>query len=132
MSKTKQHVVVSSRKIAEWLDGQPGTWWNVDGDPVLTSEVDFPCPNEELAKGFRKHDSDIKVFTKKRNRPRAGEDLNSLELDDLVDKENPRGEKNLLAAWMGSDIEWLLSEDKDMAEEARRTIMESMDAKAAN
>lgn len=132
MSKMKHHVVVSSRSIAEWLDGQPGTWWNVDGDPLLTSEMDFPCPNDELAAGFRKHDGKIWVFTKERNRANAGEDVNSLGLDDLVDTENPRREKNLLAAWMGSDIEWLLSEDKDMAEEARRTAMESMNAKAAN
>jgi hypothetical protein len=132
MSKAKHHIVIPSRKLAEWLDGQPGTWWNVDGDPLLTSEVDFPCPNEELAEGLRKHDGNIMVFTRKRGRSSAGEDLNSLDLDDLADTENPKKEKNILAAWIGSDIEWLLSEDKDMAEEARRTTTESIDAKATN
>ena len=53
-------------------------------------------------------------------------------LDDLADTENPRKEKKILAAWSGSDIEWLLSEDKEMAEEARRMAMESLDAKATN
>ena len=88
MSKAKHHIVIPSRKLAEWLDSQPGTWWNVDGDPLLTSEVDFPCPNEELAEGLRKHDGNIMVFTRKRGRSNAGEDLNSLDLDDLADTEN--------------------------------------------
>ncbi len=132
MSKMKPHIVIPSRKLAEWLDDQPGTWWSVDGDPLLTSELDFPCPNEELAEGLRKHDGNIMVFIRKRRRSNADDDLSSLDLDDLADTENPRQEKNILAAWSGSDIEWLLSEDKDMAEEALRTAAESIDAKATN
>ena len=124
MSKVKPHVVVPSRKLADWLDGQPETWWNVDGDPLLTSEIAFPCPNDELAEGFRKHRHDLIIFTRT--------ETQTTDLDDLADTDNPRREKYILAAWSGSDIEWLLSEDKDMAEEARRMAAESADAKDRN
>ncbi len=132
MSDTKHAIVISSRKLAQWLDGQPATWWNVDGDPLLTSEVDFPCPSEELAEALRKHNNDIVVFTNRKRQATVGADLHSLDLDELTDTENPRQEKNILAAWKGSDIEWLLSEDKEMAEAARCTATELMDAEATN
>ncbi len=132
MSETKHAIVIPSRKLAEWLDSQPDTWWSVDGDPLLTSEVDFPCPSDELAEALRKHENDITVFTNRKTQPSGGADLHSLDLDELTDTENPRKEKNILAAWRGSEIEWLLSEDKEMAEAARCTATESMDAEATN
>lgn len=132
MNEVKPHVVVPSRTLADWLDGQPETWWNVDGDPLLTSEIDFPCPNDELAEGFRKHDRNLLIFTKNLNTVNPHDNLRASDLEGLVDTDNPGREKYILAAWSGSDIEWLLSEDKDMAEEARRMAAESGDAKAKN
>jgi hypothetical protein len=104
----------------------------VDGDPVLTSEVDFPCPHEELSEALRKHGGTILVFPRFPAKSKVGRDPGFLNLDDLADTENPRKEKKFLAVWSGSDIEWLLSEDKFMAEEARRMAMESLDAKATS
>ncbi len=132
MTEKKHPISIPSRKLAEWLDGQPGSWWNVDGDPLLTSEVDFPCPNEELAEALRRHNNDITIFASKSAKSNVGADMDSLDLDDLTDTEDPRQEKTFLAAWKGSDIKWLLSEDKEMAETARHTATESMDAQAAN
>jgi hypothetical protein len=132
MSDKKNQITIPARKLAEWLDGQPGTWWNVDGDPLLTSEVVFPCPNDELVEALRKHDHDIVIFTRKPRGLAANQDANILDLDDLADIENPRKEKIILAAWKGCDNEWLLSEDKDMAEEAQRAAAGATDAKAAH
>jgi hypothetical protein len=58
--------------------------------------------------------------------------LSSPGLDALADTENPGKEKNIMADWIGCDIEWLLSADKEMAEEARRRAAEWMDAKATD
>jgi hypothetical protein len=128
MTQKKHSISIPSRKLAEWLDGQPGSWWNVDGDPLLTSEVDFPCPNDELAEALRRHNNDITLFVRKRVKSSVGAARDSLDLDDLTDTKNRRKEKNLLAAWKGSDIEWLLSEDKEMAEIERHATTESIDA----
>jgi len=132
MSEKKHSISIPSRKLAEWLEGQPGSWWNVDGDPLLTSEVDFPCPNEELAEALRAHNDDIVLFIRKHVKPNIDGKWDALGLDDLTDIENPRKEKNFLAAWKGSDIKWLLSEDKEMAETASQTATESIDAQTAN
>jgi hypothetical protein len=132
MTEKMRSISIPSRKLAKWLDGQPGSWWNVDGDPLLTSEVDFPCPNEELAEALRKHDNDIIVFAGNNVKIGVRADWDSLEIDDLTDTENRRKEKTLLAAWKGSDIEWLLSEDKEMAEIERHATTESTDAPAPN
>jgi hypothetical protein len=132
MTEKMRSISIPSRKLAKWLDGQPGSWWNVDGDPLLTSEVDFPCPNEELAEALRKHDNDIILFAGNNVKIGVRTDWDSLEIDDLTDTENRRKEKTLLAAWKGSDIEWLLSEDKEMAEIERHATTESTDAPAPN
>ena len=116
MSKMEHGVDISSRELATWLDSQPGTWWTVDGDPLLMSEVDFPCPSDELAEAVRKLNKDVVVFTKTRARKDLKKASGSADLDGLADTKNPRLEKNILAAWKGSDIQWLLTEDKSMAE----------------
>jgi hypothetical protein len=132
MSKIEHQLIISSQELAKWLDSQPGTWWSVDGDPLLTSDVDFPCPNDELAEALRKLNRDILVFTKTRVSKNVKDELHSSDLDSLADSKNPRMEKNILAAWKGSVVQWLLTEDKTMAEVARDASTESMDAKAAN
>ena len=55
MSKTLElpYYTIKSEELANWLDDQPESWWIVDGDPVLTSHVDFPCPSEELSAELR-------------------------------------------------------------------------------
>ncbi len=132
MNKMEHHVVISSQVLAKWLDSQPGSWWTVDGDPLLTSEIDFPCPNDELAEALRKLNKDIVVFTKASVRGNLKKELRPGDLDGLADTENPRMEKNILASWQRSDVQWLLTEDKSMAEAARHAATESMDATAAN
>jgi hypothetical protein len=44
------HYEVPSVELASWLEGLgPDRWWNVDGDPLLTGRLRFPCPAAGLA-----------------------------------------------------------------------------------
>ena len=41
---------ITSRRLADWLNQyMPQRWWLVDGDPLLTGQLSFPCSSEELA-----------------------------------------------------------------------------------
>jgi hypothetical protein len=51
------HYAISSAELGAWIAEQ-GTdrWWNVDGDPLLTGSLSFPCPGDELAEELRRID----------------------------------------------------------------------------
>ncbi len=51
--KDQPHYKLAANVLADWLDAQPEKWWSVDGDPLLMSIVDFPCPSDELAAAIR-------------------------------------------------------------------------------
>lgn len=129
MTEQGNIVVITPRELADWLDGQPDSWWVVDGDPVLTSEVNFPCPYDELSLALRKHEKDIHLFPYAPRRSNGDRGSNRINLDDLMDTSDPLG-RVILARWEGSDVDWLLIEDDEMAEWARQLTTESMDAKA--
>jgi len=132
MSNLYYKVEITSQELARWLEEQSGSWWSVDGDPLLTSEVDFPCPNDELAGALSKLDKEIIVFAKTRKNKDRAKQFHAVDIDELADTKNPRKEKNILAAWKGSDVKWLLTECKSMEEAARENVVEPTDAKAAN
>ena len=53
---------ISSATLADWLDQRArDRWWAVDGDPILTGEVSFPCPTEELTAELRHIDGTLEV-----------------------------------------------------------------------
>jgi hypothetical protein len=124
MSMVKHRFVISSQELARWLEGQPGTWWLVDGDPELTSTIGFPCPNDELADGLRRIDRDLVVYTNKPLSMEDGRQIDSQVLPQLADTENRHHERRFLVRWKESDIEWLLSEDKSAAEAFADVAME--------
>lgn len=103
--------------LAKWLEKQPGTWWFVDGDPYLTSKMDFPCPVDELTEDLTS-EKQLVVVISERNLP----DVDSLEtvdqIDDLTDQVAPdrsASDRLLLCRWEHSDDEWLLIEDQGAA-----------------
>ena len=116
MSVVKHPYVISSEELARWLDNQPETWWLVDGDPLLTSKIGFPCPSDELADELRQIGKNIIIYTDKAIGVKDGGQIDSRVLPRLADTENRYHERNFLARWQSSDIEWLLSEDKSAAE----------------
>src|SRR5262249_30037535 len=48
------HYELPSAELAAWLEERgPDRWWNVDGDPLLTGRLTFPCPARHLAAALR-------------------------------------------------------------------------------
>jgi hypothetical protein len=118
MAKLAQqpHVVISSAALAEWLEAQPGTWWFVDGDPGLGSEVDFPCPYDELATAVRNHDGSLLVFDI-RKRANPGTVIYANDLESFAQKSSRHGNREFVMQWSDFDDPWVLSEDKEASSE---------------
>ncbi len=105
------HYTLRPEELARWLLGQPESWWMVDGDPLLTSEVDFPCPGEELVDSLRRIDTPLIVFDPTEGSEASGQVIGAEQFDKLADVNNRRKMRTFLLSWAGSGIEWLLFED---------------------
>jgi hypothetical protein len=114
MAVREKHYTVPATTLAEWIESQPDTWWVVDGDPTLTSLIDFPCPSDELAPVIRSIGKTLHLQGKMSSNA-GGEIVEIDRLDELSDTANRRQEKTLLLSWEDSDIDWLLIEDKSAA-----------------
>src|SRR5438093_8940960 len=106
--RDRPHYTLPAAELARWIEGQPDQWWSVDGDPRLTSVVDFPCPSDELAPALRKIGKDLLLYDKTSPSRAHGEKLGADRLDELADVSNRLKEKTFLLSWADSDIEWLL------------------------
>ena len=114
-------LVLPSTELAIWLDKQdPDVWWLVDGDPLLTGNVSFPCPSDVLAEELRRINAPLILIPSKDiklgDRPITSDDL-----DALVQKEQDREERIFLFRWTQPHFshDWMLIEDKDSAKWAR-------------
>jgi hypothetical protein len=124
---------IPSPELATWLEQQGGDrWWTVDGDPLLTGRVSFPCPVDELAAELRKINRPLLVLAKEEDKGAAGQTVGADKLDQIVRRltENasvpgqpqmPRGgeDRLLYLCWRGRPYEWLLLEDSQTAEQMR-------------
>lgn len=113
--KESPHYTISAAALAEWLESQPDRWWSVDGDPLLDSIIDFPCPSDELAPALRKIDKPLLLRDGTAGSTAHGEEIASHSLDSLSDKNNRRRQRTWLLSWQGSEIDWLLIEDQALA-----------------
>ena len=104
--------------MANWLDGQPALWWMVDGDPVLTSHVDFPCPGDELSAELRRVSRPLRMFDPRKDSKAHGEAVRVEQLNDIADTDNKSKARTCLLCWDGDDIQWLLAEYPDAANES--------------
>ena len=114
--RDKPHYTLSAEALAGWIENQLDQWWSVDGDPRLTSTVDFPCPSDELAPAIRKIGKDLLIYDKTATSKAHGEVLATERLDQLADVNNRRRRKTYLLCWNDSDDEWLLMEDQALVE----------------
>jgi hypothetical protein len=110
--KESPHYTLPAETLAAWIENQPDKWWFVDGDPLLTSVVDFPCPGDELAPMIRKIGKTLLLQDKNRGSAANGEPVEGNRLDELSDTNNRRHQKILLLSWIDSDTDWLLMEDE--------------------
>ncbi len=101
---------IHAEQLADWLDEQPESWWSVDGDPVLTSHVDFPCPSDELSKELRSLGKSLRMFDPHAGSEAHGEALSIEQLNGLADTNNNSQARTYLLSWDGDDIQWLLAE----------------------
>src|SRR5260370_10045806 len=86
--KEKPHYTLSAASLAEWIERQPDQWWSVDGDPLLSSILDFPCPTDEIAPMLRSIGSNLLVQDKNPMSPANGEMVDRDKLDELGSTSN--------------------------------------------
>ncbi len=117
MTTNLPRLELQSAELATWLDKQaPDIWWLVDGDPLLTGNLSFPCPGDVLAKELRRVGQPLLLIPTK-NTESADRHLSSGDLDLLVQKEDDRDERIIQFRWAKSpdSTDWMLIEDKDSA-----------------
>jgi hypothetical protein len=113
--KDQPHYTLPAKTLAEWLETQPDGWWSVDGDPLLTSVVDFPCPSDELAPMIRRLGVDLLVQDKNPASDAHGQVIAKDDVDKLADTSSRRHRKIFRLSWADSDVDWLLLEDEALA-----------------
>jgi len=114
--RDKPHYTLPAATLAGWIESQPDRWWSVDGDPRLTSIVDFPCPSDELAPAIRNIGKSLLVYDRTVGSTAHGEVVGGERLDALADVSNRRHRKTFLLSWADADIDWLLVEDEALVE----------------
>jgi hypothetical protein len=119
------HYEVPAVELAAWLEGQgKDRWWNVDGDPLLTGRLTFPCPAAHLAAELKKINRPLLVQARRGDAGARGETIDAAKLGDVVGllAENIHttgqappwaNDRILYLCWKGSPHEWLLEEDSE-------------------
>jgi len=122
------HYELASPELAAWLEEQGlDRWWNVDGDPLLTGRMTFPCPARRLAAELRKIARSLLIQAKKDDNAAKGQPISKHKIDAVVDRvgnniqmiqgeEKPSWSEDrvLYLCWKGSIDEWLLVEDSEI------------------
>jgi hypothetical protein len=123
--QSEPHFEVLSPELAGWIEKQGvTTWWNVDGDPLLTDRLAFPCPGDELAEALRSINRPLLIQDPKKRQAAKGQPISAAELDSVADQlgnnvqyegERPFWADNRIfyCCWKGSEDEWLLAEDRE-------------------
>jgi hypothetical protein len=119
------HYEVPAVELAAWLENQgKDRWWNVDGDPLLTGRLTFPCPAAHLAAELKKINRPLLVQARKGDAGARGQTIDAAKLGDAVGRfaENDHttgqaspwaNDRILYLCWRGSLPEWLLEEDSE-------------------
>ncbi len=123
--QSEPHFEVPAAELAVWIEKQgTAVWWNVDGDPLLTDLVAFPCPGDEFAEAIRRVNRPLLIQDPKKRQDAKGQVIGVAELDSVADRLGNnvqyKGEKPLWAddrifycCWKDSVNEWLLTEDRE-------------------
>ena len=120
-----------SEALADWLERQGADrWWSVDGDPLLTGRLSFPCPADELACELRRIHRTLRVHDL-RDPPVGHGELNApAVLDALVTRLGGNGDADgrteagendrlLVLSWDDRGDVWLLVEDEETTARCR-------------
>ena len=121
------HYELPSTELAAWLrENGADRCWNVDGDPLLTGRLTFPCPAARLAGELYEINRPLLVQAKKDDAEAHGQVIDKAKIDAVVERlasgihpaqegdEPPwAADKVLYLCWKGSANEWLLAEDSE-------------------
>ena len=118
------YLEIVAEELAKWLCQTPDLYWTVDGDPVLSGILSFPCPGDELADALRKIDNSLMVLDREARLQEQVGPISFSDLDSLVEKEELDA-RVLQFRWNDSDIEWLLIEDAETSESASDEVASS-------
>lgn len=134
---------LSSSTLASWVEEQGADeWWTVDGDPILTSKLFFPCPGDELAMELRQINRPMLLLTSPRQPIAAGTAIGPQDVDKFVQRlredllshdDPPVWAKNrflnlVWKDWDDSPAGWLLVEDLETTENSRADAASSGEA----
>lgn len=125
------HYELPAEQLAAWLEDRGNaSWWSVDGDPLLTGRLYFPCPTDELAAELRRIGQPLLVQARKEDTGAEGQRIDRGMLDKIAGKiaDNLhliRGEqlpawshdRLLYLCWKDSTNDWLLCEDSETAKQ---------------
>ena len=114
---------IAAEELAKWLCQDPDLYWTVDGDPILSGKLSFPCPGDELADALRQIGRPLEVLHQKGMPRTRGETVTSAELDDLVETEE-LDTRVLQFRWKDGQSEWILIEDEETSESCRKLSSE--------
>lgn len=130
------HYELPSAELADWIETQGlDCWWNVDGDPRLTSLVTFPCPGDELVAELRRLNRPLLVQVDQADA--KGEPIDAGRIDGVVSRlrkaftlrpdapEPPwANDRFLYLCWKGSPVEWMLVEDSVATQDSLKDYAE--------
>ena len=134
--RSEPHYEVASSVMSAGLEKHGAAlWWSVDGDPLLTSRVAFPCPGDEFAEVLRGIPRTLLLQDPKRRQTAQGQVIGVDELDSVAHQpgihidfqgERPAWADNriFLCSWKGSEIEWLIREDRETSKSVERDELE--------
>lgn len=123
-TKQGSYLEIAAQELAKWLCDDPDIYWTVDGDPVLSGILSFPCPGNELADALHRIDKPLLVLDREEHFQGRGKPVSSSNLDSLVE-EKELDARVLQFRWKDSDIEWILIEDEETSESASDEIQSS-------
>lgn len=111
------HYRINAAELAKWIKGQgEESWWSVDGDPILTQRLDFPCPGEDLAESLRTLGKPLLLLDARLKPIAAGETISGDQIDDVAYFDHS-GDRVFQLCWEeGPDADWLLVEDTESSE----------------
>lgn len=128
------HYEIAATELAAWIEKQGADrWWNVDGDPLLTGRLMFPCPGDELAAELRRINRPLLVLDKHKSPDAKGQPITHEQLDALVGRlgENVQiseplpswvADRLFFLCWKGRADDWLLVEDEETTERIRADV----------
>lgn len=116
--REQPHFKLMPSVLASWLDRQAAaSWWSVDGDPLLTERLNFPCPSHDLAREFRRINRPLLVLAPQGPQDATVREVEENDLDQLSRVDQLR-DRALQLCWEDAnpEIDWVLCEDVEVGE----------------